>query len=54
MNVSIIVVNWNTRDIQRDCLRSIYEQAGELDSEVTVTDDPSTDDSAKMVNKELS
>ncbi len=24
--VSVVVVNWNTQDILRDCLRSIYEQ----------------------------
>lgn len=29
--VSVVVVNWNTQDILRDCLRSIYEQSGEID-----------------------
>ncbi len=29
--VSVVVVNWNTQDILRDCLRSVYEQNGEID-----------------------
>ncbi len=43
--VSVVVVNWNTQDILRDCLRSIYEQCGEIDFEVIVIDNASTDGS---------
>ena len=34
MDVSIIIVNWNTKEILRDCLGSVYEQAGEVESNV--------------------
>ncbi|MHA2314384.1 MAG: glycosyltransferase family 2 protein [Candidatus Hermodarchaeia archaeon] len=47
--VSVVVVNWNTQDILRDCLKSIYEQAGEIDLEVIVIDNASTDGSVEMV-----
>ncbi len=53
MDASIIIVNWNTKDILCDCLRSIYEQAGEVDFEVIVIDNASTDSSAEMVKKEF-
>jgi len=48
-DVSIIVVSWNTREILRDCLRSIYEQAGDVSFEIIVVDNGSTDGSAEMV-----
>jgi len=51
--VSVVVVNWNTQDILRDCLRSIYEQGGEIDLEVIVIDNASTDGSVEMVKKDF-
>ncbi len=51
--VSVVVVNWNTQDILRDCLRSIYEQCGEIDIEVIVIDNASTDGSVEMVKKDF-
>ncbi len=51
--VSVVVVNWNTQDILRDCLRSIYEQCGEIDLEVIVIDNASTDGSVEMVKKDF-
>ncbi len=51
--VSVAVVNWNTQDILRDCLRSIYEQCGEIDLEVIVIDNASTDGSVEMVKKDF-
>ncbi len=52
-DVSIIVVNWNTQDILRNCLKSIYEQGGEVALEVIVVDNASTDGSADMVRKDF-
>ncbi len=51
--VSIIIVNWNTREILRDCLRSVYEHAGPVDFHVIVVDNASTDGSADMVRSEF-
>ncbi|MDT8301034.1 MAG: glycosyltransferase family 2 protein [Sedimentisphaerales bacterium] len=53
-DVSIIVVSWNTRDILRNCLKSIYEQGGEVAFEVIVLDNASTDGSAEMVKQSFS
>lgn len=53
LDVSIVIVNWNTRDTLSDCLRSIYEQTNSLDFEVIVIDNASTDGSAEMVKKEF-
>ena len=53
MDVSLIIVNWNTRDILSGCLQSIYEQANNLDFEVIVIDNASTDGSAEMIKKEF-
>ena len=53
MDVSIIIVNWNTRDILRDCLRSIDESAGPIRCEIIVVDNASADDSVEMVRREF-
>ncbi|MBN2020384.1 MAG: glycosyltransferase family 2 protein [Sedimentisphaerales bacterium] len=53
MDVSIIIVNWNTRPILRDCLRSVFEQTSGLEYEVIVVDNASTDGSVKMVKSEF-
>jgi len=53
VEVSIIIVNWNTQDILRNCLQSIYEQAGGVHFEVIVIDNASTDSSAAIVKKDF-
>ena len=49
MDVSIIIVNWNTRKLLQDCLASIYERKPSIDYEVIVIDNASTDSSTEMV-----
>ena len=51
-DVSIVIVNWNTRDLLRDCLRSIVAQT-RRDFEIIVVDNASTDGSAPMVLSEF-
>lgn len=46
--VSVIIVNWNTRQILHDCLASIAEQTT-LPLEIIVVDNASTDGSPEMV-----
>lgn len=51
LDLSIIIVNWNTRDLLANCLASVYETVGELAVEVFVVDNASTDGSAAMVRE---
>jgi GT2 family glycosyltransferase len=53
VDVSIIVVSWNTKDILRDCLKSINEQTKIITYEVIVIDNASTDGSVETVKKEF-
>lgn len=54
MNVtlSIIIVNWNTEALLRDCLRSLSDLKIKT-YEIIVVDNASTDGSAKMVRQEF-
>lgn len=52
LDLSIVIVNYNTRDLLRDCLRSIYESQGDFSYEVYVVDNASMDGSADMVREE--
>ena len=47
--LSIIIVSWNTRDILRDCLSSIYDTASDIPLEVIVIDNASSDGSTTMI-----
>jgi len=51
--VSILIANWNGRDVLRDCLASVRDMTRDLAYEVIVVDDASTDDSAAMVRREF-
>ncbi len=48
-DVSVIVVNWNTRDLLARCLETVLAQAGGLALELIVVDNASTDDSVTLV-----
>ncbi len=56
--VSIIVVSFNTRDLLRDCLKSLLAECARLPqsqtAEVLVVDNASTDGSPEMVSREFS
>jgi GT2 family glycosyltransferase len=52
-DVSIIIVNWNTKDKLNDCLNSIYRQASKLTCEVIVVDNASSDGSGEMVKRQF-
>ena len=53
LDVSLIIVSWNTRDVLRNCLRSVYEQAVQIVFEVIVIDNASSDGSSEMVRAEF-
>lgn len=53
MDLSIVIINWNTRDMLRDCLNTVYDNLGSLRAEVFVVDNASEDGSQDMVAAEF-
>jgi hypothetical protein len=53
MDVSIIIVSWNTRAVLKNCLDSIYQKTRGVSFEVIVIDNASVDRSAEMVKREF-
>lgn len=53
MDLSIVIVNWNTRDMLRDCLATVFAGLGTLKAEVMVVDNASTDGSLAMLETEF-
>lgn len=51
-DLSVIIVNWNTRDLLRRCLDSLAADAGGLKLQVIVVDNGSRDDSQSMLHAE--
>jgi GT2 family glycosyltransferase len=51
MNLSIIIVNWNTAEMLQGCLNSVFAGLGELEAEVIVVDNGSSDNSVQMVQQ---
>ncbi|MHB0913496.1 MAG: glycosyltransferase family 2 protein [Armatimonadota bacterium] len=51
MNLSILIVNWNTRELLARCIESVYAHPPAVDFEVVVVDNASTDGSAAMVRE---
>ena len=53
LDLSILIVNWNSRDFLRKCLASIYEQTSGPSFEVIVADNASFDGAREMVAAEF-
>lgn len=53
LDLGIVVVSYNTRDLLRACLNSVYASQGNFTFEVCVVDNGSSDGSAAMVGTEF-
>ena len=53
MELSLIIVNWNSAELLRRCLESILSSSASCDLEVLVIDNASYDGSAGMIAKEF-
>jgi GT2 family glycosyltransferase len=52
-DVSVVIVNWNTRDFLRDCLQSVQRETTDVTFELFVVDNASKDGSQEMVRTEF-
>jgi GT2 family glycosyltransferase len=52
-DLSISIINWNTRDLLASCLESVEQNHNGLNVEVIVVDNASTDGSQEMVQKQF-
>ena len=52
MNLPVVIVSYNTRDLLRDCLRSLLASEG-VNPQAIVVDNASQDGSAEMVRREF-
>jgi GT2 family glycosyltransferase len=50
MDLSIVIVSYNTKEILRDCLNSIYETVKNINFEVIVVDNASTDGTGEAIS----
>jgi N-acetylglucosaminyl-diphospho-decaprenol L-rhamnosyltransferase len=53
LDLGIVIVNYNVRDLLRDCLESIHDSRGDFTYQVCVVDNGSDDGSADMVAHEF-
>src|SRR4029077_16116528 len=53
LDLSIIIINWNSAAFVRECLETVYAGTGELDFEVIVVDNASFDDCGQVVQAEF-
>lgn len=52
-DLSIIIVNWNTSQLLKECLQSIFQETQSISYEIIVIDNGSIDGSAKMVEEKF-
>ena len=49
MDISIIIINWNTRDLLQSCLESVLKTIHDISYEIIVVDNASRDGSVAML-----
>jgi len=50
-NLSIVIVNWNTKEILKDCIDSIFKNRGGVDLETIIIDNGSSDGSSEKIEE---
>ena len=53
IDLGIVIVNWNTCDLLKRCLETVFLSEGDFTYEVVVVDNASTDTSADMVSDQF-
>jgi GT2 family glycosyltransferase len=53
MDVSVILVSYNTKELTKNCIKSIYEKTQGLEFDIWVIDNNSHDDSCEMIKQEF-
>ena len=53
VDISIIIVNWNLQDLLEQCLNSIYQNLHNINFEVFVVDNNSSDNSVEMIKRKF-
>lgn len=53
VDVSIIIVNYNTKELIKACIQSIYENVSGISYEIIVVDNASSDDSISMLKTDF-
>lgn len=51
IGISIIIVTWDSEEVIKDCLDSVYSQKDEINFEVIVVDNGSEDNTKKIINE---
>lgn len=52
MDISVIIVNYNTKQLTKACINSIIEKTAEVTYEIILVDNASTDGSVEMFSKD--
>lgn len=53
MDVSIIIINWNTKEMLKECLNSIKKHTKNINYQVIIVDNNSSDGSIEMLNSQF-
>lgn len=53
IDVSVILVSYNTESLTKECLKSLYEKTNGVNFDVWVVDNNSVDDTCKMIKSEF-